>query len=87
MVIASGVRDGVRQFLLLGLSAENIRRLTHDEPIRITPETHPGCPVDWEIVICFGQTEAAIAAELQRSGAVDQDTKTIAVARQPGRTQ
>jgi hypothetical protein len=51
--------------VVLGLSRENVERLIAGQPIRITKESHgvelPGIP---RLVIVFGETEKAIADEL-----------------------
>lgn len=57
MMIARGECNG-GPFLLLGLSAENIKRLVDGKPIRISRETHgDGIPESWTIGIIYGETE------------------------------
>jgi len=67
--------DGTEVFLL-GLSLENVKRLTEGKPIHIRRATHgDGIPEGWEIVLMFGATELAIQAELQAAGAISPETK------------
>lgn len=87
MVIATGDREDGRQLLLVGLSRENLRLLRQDRPIVITPETHPGCPQGYEILVMYGETEAAIAQRLRSLGAVTPETTVIAVPKQSDTTQ
>ena len=86
MILAWGERDG-RPLLLVGLSDGNLRLLRKERPVSITPETHPGCPKDLEIVIRWGPTESAMAKQLRDLGVVDDDTKVIAVAELSKRVQ
>lgn len=55
--------------LFLGLSGENVTRLTAGEPIRITSAqlAEMGLP-PMLVVIHYGRTEAAILAELKEHG-------------------
>jgi len=55
-----------REILLIGLSAENRKRLGEDQPIRITVEqmNELGLPLI-EIVIMGGETEESMVAELR----------------------
>ena len=55
--------------LILGLSGENVTRLTAGEPIRITvPQMQQlGLP-PMEIVIHYGRTEQAIIEEMRAHG-------------------
>lgn len=62
--------------LFLGLSGENVTRLTAGEPIRISPEAmgRLGLP-QMEVVIHYGRTEQDIAEELASLGAVPADPR------------
>ncbi len=51
--------------LLFGLSAENIKRLQSGQPIKINL-TEMG--MQGEVLIMYGQTEAAIVEELRQAG-------------------
>ncbi len=71
MILARG-DHGDDQFLLMGLSRENIDRLVKGEPIVIRREVHgEAIPELWKIVIMFGETENQIAAELRKSGMLE----------------
>lgn len=69
MIKASGRNSLDLPFLLLGLSGENIARLTAGEPIRIQAEamTEMDLP-PMEIVIHYGRTEQDILDELRTHG-------------------
>lgn len=68
MILARGDR-GDDQFLLIGLSRENIQKLTEGKPILMSRETHgDAIPELWSIAITFGETENQIAGELQKAG-------------------
>lgn len=55
--------------LILGLSAENMKRLKEGKPISITSQSHPGSAKALNglprIGIMYGETEQAIADELR----------------------
>lgn len=76
MIIARGHNDETGdQFIMLGLSRENINRLTKGELISVTQRSHgDGVPDGWQIVLHFGETEEDIAAQLKQAGAVDEAT-------------
>jgi hypothetical protein len=64
-MIVAKLSDGT---LLLGLSRTNIERLMAGQPIRVSQATH-GVELPESmprIGITFGETEAAIAADIQR---------------------
>lgn len=68
MILARG-DHGDDQFLLIGLSRENITRLVNGEPVLIRRSTHgEAIPELWKICITFGETENDIAAELNKLG-------------------
>ncbi len=75
------VDDGTR-IILLGVSRENITRLTAGKPIRIKAETHPGFPLDIVVGIIFGETDAELVSMFQE--AMSAETKIIVVPREPG---
>ena len=77
MLIARSIFENGKQFLLLGLSRENIRRLQADEPIRLTRETHGDrIPQGWVIGILFGETERDMEDQLRKGGFISEQTKT-----------
>lgn len=66
--------DGTNR-LLIGLSRENVKRLTEGKPIDVNPQKHPGVlPDGWSIGILFGETEMAILAELKKLGVIGPET-------------
>lgn len=70
MVIARGTsKDGKGTLLILGLSAENLRRLQNNEPI-VKDLSLYGVP-NLEICITFGKTEQDIYESLKPSIAPD----------------
>jgi hypothetical protein len=83
MIIARARNDeDGTEILLLGLTRRNVDELLKGHPVRITSATHgPGVPLGWTIGIVVGETEAAIAAELRRTGLITADTKVVAMPR------
>jgi hypothetical protein len=75
MVIANGNSADGRKLLLLGLSAENVKRLLLNQPITLNSTTHQGTPEGWTIVIMFGNTELEIHALLKAKGVIDAQTE------------
>lgn len=74
MIIARGQIENL-EMLLLGLSRENVQRLTQGNPIYLTRKTHgDGIPDGWQIVIIYGETERAMSATLKAVGLVTKDT-------------
>lgn len=73
MIVARGGTDK-EPLLLLGLSRVNIERLTTGQPIRVRREIHgDAVPEGWEVIICFGETELALADQLKRGGVIAED--------------
>lgn len=71
MILARG-DHGDDQFLLIGLSRENVTRLIKGEPILIRREVHgEAIPELWKIVLMFGETENQIATELRKQGMLE----------------
>ena len=60
MIKMSGTH-GKRKVILLGLSEGNLMRLREKKPIIIHAEE---MMIDHDIIICWGQTEEALAKEL-----------------------
>ncbi len=75
MIFARATTD-TGQMLLIGLSRANVNQLIAGRPIKITKANQgEAIPPGWEISIMFGETEQAMAAELQAVGAIGPDTK------------
>ncbi len=85
MITARATGDDGTEILLLGVTRENIRRLTAGQPIRVSAETHPGFPDNLRVFIVFGETEHALAETLKPF--IGEETKVIAVPRNEGRNQ
>lgn len=65
MIKGRGETDDGTQVLLLGLSAENIKRLHQDKPILVTAADMVGMGFPaLEVVIIAGETEASMAQAL-----------------------
>ncbi len=78
MIIARAIRmdDSKKELIILGLSAENVRRLQNGEDILLTRETHgEGIPEHLGISIIYGETEQKMADQLREMGAIGPDTK------------
>lgn len=54
--------DGRRKFVILGLSEGNLARLREKKPIIVHAEE---MGIDYDIIVCWGQTEEALAGELE----------------------
>jgi hypothetical protein len=65
-VIKGVGKAGDSDLVILGLAAENVRRLTDGQPIRVDL-AEVGLP-GTVVVICYGQTEEAIMADMQAAG-------------------
>ena len=85
MITARATGEDGQEVLLLGVTRENIRRLTAGQPIRVSAETHPGFPDHLRVLIVFGETERTLAETLKPF--IGEQTKVIAVPREKGRTQ
>lgn len=74
MVIASSeTEDGT--FLLLGLSAENVKRLQAGQPVRVSRESHGlAMPNRLVIAIVVGESEEAIGRDLRKAGLIGANT-------------
>jgi len=71
-------QDNGKTLLLLGLTAENVKRFVAGKPMSISELTHGTVvPPGLQIVITYGETEQSIVDELKRLGAITSDTKTI----------
>lgn len=67
MIKASGGGADGTPFLLLGLSAENCRRLVAGQPITVRADhVDPRLPV-LNVIVVGGATEESIAAELRHT--------------------
>lgn len=74
----ANAKDGKR-IVVLGVTSENVTRLTKGQAIRVAAETHPGFPADIVIMITYGQDEKTIT-ELLRP-LIGEETKIIGVPR------
>lgn len=69
MIKAAGRTGLGLPLLVLGLSGENVTRLTAGEPIRIPAEDMSALGLPRvEIVICYGRTEQAILDDFREHG-------------------
>ena len=84
MIKAAGKTGLGLPLLLLGLSGENVTRLTAGEPIRIQGADMAalGFP-PMEIVIHYGRTEREIVDELKAHGIKLHEAGNLAPGRQP----
>lgn len=75
MIIARAMLDEGGEYLLLGVTGENIKRLLAGQPIRLTTETHgAGIPLGWRILIVYGETEKAVVNILRDAGLFTAET-------------
>lgn len=88
MIIGRAMLDEGGEYLLLGLTTENLRRLKQGQPIRLTTETHgAGVPLGWRILLVHGETEKDLVNALRDAGVMSADTKVQAMprgAKEPG---
>jgi len=83
MISAIATGDDGTRILMLGVTRENITRLTAGKPIRVSAMTHPGFPTDLVIAIAFGETDADLYALLK--DAISKDTRiTVVPETKPG---
>lgn len=76
MMIAQMNHEEGKQFILLGLSEMNIRRLVAGEPIKITRESHGDVvPENLIIGIMYGKSEKMMRDVLAKMGLITPDTK------------
>lgn len=85
MIVATATGENDTRIIVLGVSRENITRLTAGQPIRVDAAHHPGFPADTAIMIIFGETERAITEQL--GALIGPGTKVVAVPRDKGRPQ
>lgn len=76
MIKAAGRDGNGRPLLVLGITAENVAKLKQGDPILIRSEQmgRLGLP-ELSLVICYGDTEGNIIAELEAQGLTDEDTE------------
>jgi hypothetical protein len=68
MIVGKLERDGV-EILFLGLTTANVLSLQQGKPITVQREKHgPAVPEGLRVVIQYGASEVAIAAELAERG-------------------
>ena len=77
MITAMATGSKGEQVIVLGITRENINRLTAGEAIHVDAVHHPGFPVGLSIMICFGETERALVAHLKPL--MSDETKVVAV--------
>lgn len=69
MIKARGKTNAGRAFILLGLSAENCKRLFAGQPIRVDTQSSPPAGLDLEegpvIAIVAAQTETELATAIE----------------------
>lgn len=79
MISAFGkTRDG-RQLVVLGITRENVSRLTNGRPVYLDAASHPGFPIDLAIAVLYAETEAELAEQLEPL--IGDETKMVSVAR------
>lgn len=86
MLQAKAVMPDGRVMIVLGLSAENIRRLQAGQPIRVDPAvllSVKPTEVIGAITIFAGESEGTMARLLQDGGLIDKDTTVHALPREP----
>lgn len=86
MTCVANADDGTR-IVLLGLTRENVRRLTAGQPIRVAAVSHPGFPLDLKIMITFAETDRELGEALRAADVVSDDTQIVTVPRTPPREQ
>ena len=75
MVIVRAGEKG-KEILMIGLSDENVKRLTTDQPIIIDNAKSKGAiPPGLEVVIFHGKSEQDIYRMLKKHGMIGVDTK------------
>lgn len=74
MIVALG-NSPKGEVLILGLSRENVKRLTAGQPITVPRGTHVS---GIEVVIWYGETEQDMAVKLRALGLIGPDTKVTA---------
>jgi UDP-N-acetylglucosamine enolpyruvyl transferase len=84
MMTAVANADGTR-IVLLGLTRENVRRLTAGQPIRVAAVSHPGFPTDLKILITFAETDRELGEAIRE--VCDDQTQIVTVPRTPPREQ
>lgn len=66
MIGARGTdRETGDTLLVLGLTAANVTRLQHGEPMLLRHATHPFIPEGWTVTIIAGPDDRTLAAWLQ----------------------
>ena len=73
MIKAKATGDDGKHVIVLGLSKENITRLTTGQPIRVTGES-VGVPEIAAILLFAGGTEQGMEAMLREHGLITEDT-------------
>jgi hypothetical protein len=71
--------DG-RRYVILGVTSENLKRLTEGQPLFLRAESHAGFPTDLAVAIFFGETERALTDAMKPF--INDHTKVITVPRE-----
>ena len=67
MIFGRMSKEG-KEFVLVGLSKENIRQMNEGTPITIGPVPNDPAMGNMTVILITGETEADIAETLQKSG-------------------
>ena len=67
-------KQGLVEFVLVGLSADNLKSMTAGEPISIGPVPGDTALSSMTIILLSGDTEQDIVEALKKAGLVDKDT-------------
>jgi hypothetical protein len=79
MIIAVGTgADSPARTLLLGVTRANLAAVVAGRPIHLHAGTHPGFPVDLELVIAFAETDRELVAAVLSVAPEDADVTVIA---------
>ena len=79
MITAVTENPSGRRFIILGLTRENVKRLTEGQPILVRAESHAGFPSELVVSIFFGETERQLTDQIQPF--VSEATKVVTVPR------
>ena len=71
-------RDGGQvplEFVLVGLSQENVHQLQAGKPVSIGPVAEDPSMFNMQLIITYGETEEDMVASLKKIGLIDPNTK------------
>jgi hypothetical protein len=86
MITATATGAHGERILVLGVTKENLERLTQGQFIRVSAETHPGFPQGLKVLVVFGETERDLVQTLQPLMS-DEETKIVVVPLEKGTAQ